>query len=117
MSHDPDQVVVTSAGDSILALHTSAVHHRDYPEARGEGRTREDAAARLAALLVEMRDCASSEWRRETLQRAIEDVRAFADRDRARVPQSHEDSCQTARINEHLDESGVARYPTDVDRS
>ena len=117
MSRDPEQVVVTAAVDSILAIHAFDVHHRDYPEVRGEGYTPEDAAARLAALMALMLDCASSEWRRESIWRAIEDVRAFADRDPARSPQSHEDDCPTAKIREPLDVSVEARYPEVVDRS
>jgi hypothetical protein len=79
---NPDQVVVTPAGHSILAVHASAVHHREFPEVRGEGDSPEDAAARLADLLTRNLDDAPSDWRRENIERAIEDVRAFASRDR-----------------------------------
>ena len=79
---DPDQVVVMPPGHSILAVHASAVHHRDFPEVQGEGESPEDAAARLADLLARTMDSAPSDWRRDQLQRAIEDVRAFARRDR-----------------------------------
>ena len=80
---NPDQVVITPAGHSMLAFHASAVHHRDFPEVQGEGHSPEDAAARLADLLARTMDSAPSDWRRDQLQRAIEDVRAFARRDRA----------------------------------
>jgi hypothetical protein len=57
-----------------------AFHHRDYPEAQGEGCSPEDAAARLIALLSRTLDSAPSDWRRECLEHAIEDVRAFIKR-------------------------------------
>ena len=83
MFSNPDQVVATPAGHSILAFHGSAVHHRDFPEVRGEGDSPEDAASHLVDLLARTLDSAPSDWRRENLERAIEDVRAFANRDRA----------------------------------
>jgi hypothetical protein len=78
MSSRPDQVIVTPAGHSILASHAAEVHHRDFPEVRGEGDSPEDAAARLADQLARTLDSAPSAWRREWLEQAIEDVRAFA---------------------------------------
>lgn len=83
MLSNPDQVVVTPAGHSILAVHRSAVHHRHFPEVCGEGGSPEDAATHLANLLARALDSAPSDWRRENIERAIEDVRAFANRDRA----------------------------------
>lgn len=83
MLSNPDQVVVTPAGHSILAVHAAAVHHRDFPEVHSEGNSPVDAATRLADLLARSLDSAPSDWRRENLERAIEDVRAFASRDRA----------------------------------
>lgn len=80
---DPKQVVLTPAGHSVLAIHTSVVHHRDFPEVRGEGDTLAGAAARLAELLSRTLDSAPSDWRREKIEQAIEDVRAFARRNRA----------------------------------
>jgi hypothetical protein len=83
MLSNPDQVVLMPAGHSILPVHGSAVHHREYPEVRGEGSSPEDAAARLADMLARTLDSAPSDWRREQLERAIEDVRAFAHRHRS----------------------------------
>ena len=80
---DRDQVVVTPARHSILPVHALAVHHRDFPEVQGEDHSPEAAAARLAELLARTLDSAPSDWRRETLEQAIQDVRAFAGRDRA----------------------------------
>jgi hypothetical protein len=83
MLSKPDQVVITPAGYSILAVHTAAVHHRDFPEVQGEGHSPEDAAARLADLLARTLDSAPSDWRRDQIEQAIEDVWAFIRRDRA----------------------------------
>ena len=78
MPAHPEQVVVTPAGHSILALHMTAVHHRELPEAEGEGSSPEDAANHLARLLARALDGALSDWHRQNLVRVIEDVRAFA---------------------------------------
>lgn len=83
MIRDPEQVVVTPAGPPVLASQMSVVHHRDFPELRGEGESPGDAAARLADLLARMLDSAPSEWRREQIEQAIEDVLAFGCCDRA----------------------------------
>ena len=77
MNRITEQVVVTPAGPSVIASHTQVAHHRDFPELRGEGETPEDATARLADLLAQTLDCVPSDWRRDQIQRAIEDVRAF----------------------------------------
>lgn len=83
MLSNPHQVVMTPASEPHLATPASTVHHRDYPEVRGEGNSPEDAAAHLADLLARTLDSAPSDWRRESLERAIEDVRAFARRGHA----------------------------------
>lgn len=83
MLSKPDQVVVSPAGYSALALHGAEARHRDFPEVRGEGDSPEHAAARLADILARALDSAPSDWRREHLEQAIEDVRAFVNRDRA----------------------------------
>ena len=77
MLANPSQVIVTMEVYPVLAVHASSVHHRDFPEVRGEGCSPKAAAARLTELLSLTLDNAPSEWRRETIQRAIEDVRAF----------------------------------------
>ena len=44
------------------------------------GSSPKDAAGRLAELLLLTLDNAPSDWRRQIIQQAIEDVRAFAER-------------------------------------
>jgi hypothetical protein len=82
MTLDENRVIVNTEDYAFPAIHCLSVHHRDYPEIRGEGRSPEDAAARLAEHLFRTLDNAPSDWRRENLMRAIEDVRVFATRDR-----------------------------------
>ena len=78
MTSNPSQVIVSTEDHLCASVHSLAVHHRDFPEVRGEGQSTEDAASRLAELLLLSLDNAPSAWRRETIQQAIEDVRAFA---------------------------------------
>ena len=80
MISNPNQVIVMTEESPILQVHASSVHHRDFPEVHAEGRSPEDAAARLADLLSQGLESAPSQWRREILERAIADVRAFAER-------------------------------------
>jgi len=81
MTSNPSQVIVSNEDVAHASIHALAVHHRDFPEVRGEGGSLKDAASRLAELLSLTLDNAPSDWRREIIQQAIEDVRAFA-RDR-----------------------------------
>ena len=76
----PDQVVVTTAGHSILAVHSEADRPRGFPEVQREGHSPADAAARLADVPAWTLDGARSGWGREGLPQAIEDVRAFVRR-------------------------------------
>jgi hypothetical protein len=67
------RVIVTISGSSS----TSFVHHRDFPEIRAEGPTPQEAAAHLVNKLVCALDSALTDWRRETIDHAIADVKAF----------------------------------------
>jgi hypothetical protein len=82
MTSDPTQVISTTRDHAFHSVHALSVYHRNFPEVRGQGSTPEDAAARLAALLSRTLDNVSSDWHRVTLERAIDDVRAFAKPDR-----------------------------------
>lgn len=79
MLSNPDRVVVLPTMHAIIASQTAEVHHCDFPEVRCEGGCPGDAAARLGELLARTLDGAPSDWRRERFERAIEDVRAFAE--------------------------------------
>lgn len=76
---DPSQVNLTVEDRSHHTTHAVYVRHHDLPELRGEGETAEEAARRLAARLSLSLDHAPSEWRRQGIQKAIEDVQAFVE--------------------------------------
>ena len=78
MISDPSQVIVMTEDHLFHSVHSLSAHHRDFPEVRGEGNSPEEAAERLAELLLNSLDSAPSDWRRAELERAIGDVRAFA---------------------------------------
>jgi hypothetical protein len=78
MMADPSRVIVTAVDHPFHTVHALCVHHRDFPEVRSEDNSAEAAAVRLAERLSASLDSASSGWRREMLECAIEDVRAFA---------------------------------------
>ncbi len=77
MIQDSGRVFVTAGDPSSVSGHCFVAYHRDFPEVRGEGESPPAAADRLAELLSRTLDNAPSDWRRESLGRAIEDVRAM----------------------------------------
>jgi hypothetical protein len=77
MTSNPNQVIVTNHDGPGLSVQISYAYHRDFPEMRGEGNSPRDAVGRLAERLSATLDGAPSDWRRERIERAIEDVRAF----------------------------------------
>jgi len=79
MTSNPSQVIVTSEDHGRASIHSLSAHHRDFPEVRAEGESPMDAALRLAELLSVTLDSAPSDWRRQIVEQAIEDVRAFAE--------------------------------------
>jgi hypothetical protein len=76
---NPSQVIVLPEDQTRAPTHALCAHHRDIPEVRGEGCCAKDAATRLAELLLLSLDNAPSDWRREIIRQAIDDVRAFAE--------------------------------------
>jgi hypothetical protein len=73
MDTDVGRVIVTISGSSTAAC----VHHRDFPEIRVEAGSPKEAAAHLLNKLACTLDSALTDWRRQTLDQAIADVRAF----------------------------------------
>jgi len=83
VTSNPSQVIVLPEEYKHASAHGLCAHHRDFPEVHGEGSSPRDAAVRLAELLSSILDNAPSDYRRQIIQQAIEDVRAFAERDRS----------------------------------
>jgi hypothetical protein len=79
MTPNPAQVIVTNEDLARASVHGFAARHRDFPDVHCTGDSATDAAARLAGLLYQTLDTAPSDWRREMILVAIEDVRAFAE--------------------------------------
>jgi hypothetical protein len=73
MSTDQDRVIVTT-GSTAQAVQ---VHHRDFPEIRAEGENPEAAATNLAHHLTRALDSALTKWRRDAIELAIVEVKAF----------------------------------------
>jgi hypothetical protein len=76
MSTDQSRVTVMTGATA----HSTRVYHRDFPEIRADGETPEVAASHLANELTRALDTALTGWRRETLEQAIADVRAFVEK-------------------------------------
>jgi hypothetical protein len=79
MTPNPAQIIVTNEDLARASVHGFAARHRAFPEVHGMGDSAMDAAGRLAERLFLTLDSAPSDWRREMILGAIEDVRAFAE--------------------------------------
>ena len=76
MDTDVKRVIVTISSTSSAAC----VHHRDFPEIRAEGSSPEEAADHLVNKLACALDSALTDWRRQSVDQAIADVRAFVEK-------------------------------------
>jgi hypothetical protein len=85
MAHDAGTSIIITDGFWMHIRHTR-IHHRHYPEVRGEGRSLADAVAHLMNQLATALDFAHGR-EREAIERAIADVRAIRPRQR---PQLHD---------------------------
>lgn len=74
MSSDATKIVVEEG----TTRGTVQVHHHDFPEIRAHGESPAAAAGHLSNQLTRALDSALTTWRRETIQRAIDDVQTFA---------------------------------------
>ena len=74
MSSDTDRVIVT-VGDSTGG--GMQAHHREFPEIRGEGVDPDEAVNQLVNHLTRALDSALTKWRRDAIQNAIADAKAF----------------------------------------
>ncbi len=67
-------LIVVSAD---LTASGAQAYHRDFPEIRARGRSPEDAVEHLLLQLSRTLDSALTVWRREAIEKAMADVRAF----------------------------------------
>ena len=70
-------MVVTPGACEGLAVRTTHLHHRDFPELRAEGESPVTAGTNLANLLVYALDNTPNDYRRAVVTQALADVRAF----------------------------------------
>jgi hypothetical protein len=76
MEHNPGTSIIVTDGYWMHIRHTR-IHHRQYPEVRGEGASPAAAAAHLAKQLAGALDFCRGREAFEALVRALADVHAF----------------------------------------
>lgn len=74
MSTDESRLIVEDAMCASCSVHTKRVHHREYPEIRAECGSLTEAVAYLIIQLTSARENIQSNWRRESIDRAIAEV-------------------------------------------
>ena len=77
MNEATESVIVTAGATA----HGVCVHHHDFPEVRAEGQSPKEAAALLSNKLAACMDTALTEWRRQSLTKAITDVSEYVKRE------------------------------------
>ena len=80
-SADPKRIVVTESSCHACSVRNVLVHHQQFPELRIEHVSAEQAAKHLVNRLEAQRGTAPDPLHREVLGQAIDDVRAFLDRE------------------------------------
>lgn len=78
---DPKRIVVTESCCHACSVRNIVVHHERFPELRVEDVSAEDAARHLVNRLETKRGEATDSVHREALRNAVDDVRAFLDRE------------------------------------
>ncbi len=78
---DPKRIVVTESCCHACSVRNILVYHEHFPELRNEDVSAEHAAKHLVNRLEAQRGTAPDKLRREALRQAIDDVRAFLDRE------------------------------------
>ncbi len=81
MKADPRRIVVTESCCFTCDSHAIQVYHQSFPELRVEGSCSEQAVDHLADRLTAALDNVSDPLHREVVRIAIEDARAFLDRE------------------------------------
>jgi hypothetical protein len=77
---DARRIVVTESSCRACSVRTIYVHHENFPEMRIEDISAEQAALHLASRLEVARASASDSLHRDAVRQAIDDIRAFLDR-------------------------------------
>jgi hypothetical protein len=75
MAEGEDRVIVSGGSTAGQAV----AHHRDFPEIRAEADSPSAAASQLLNHLTRALDSALTDWRRQAIEQAIAEVKAYAD--------------------------------------
>jgi hypothetical protein len=81
MNADPRRIIVTESCCHACSVRTVHVHHEHFPEMRVEDISAEHAARLLVNRLEAARGTTPDSWHREAVRLAIDDLRAFLDRE------------------------------------
>ena len=71
MSEATDKLVVNPG----LTADSVQIHHREFPEIRSEGGSLAEAKANLANQLTRALDSALTDWRRDLIQKTIDEIK------------------------------------------
>jgi hypothetical protein len=77
MNTPPSKVIATRGSSICHSPHATLIHHSDFPEIWAEGSTLVDAATQLVRMLSNALEGSTSNWQRDVLVRAIEEVNEF----------------------------------------
>lgn len=81
MAANPERVVVTDHACTTCGVEKIAVHHENLPELRVGGPSAAEAAERLARRLKSSLDVVVTPAKRQPVEQAIDDVRAFVEQE------------------------------------
>ncbi len=103
MTQEPSRIVVCPADCASHSVHTTHVHHRNFPEIYAECGTLTETAEHLAQQLLRAHEGARSAWHRESIEEAIADVRAYREAlERGEEPKlAHCDQCEEHASSTH----------------
>jgi hypothetical protein len=91
MLTDTTQVIVNECDCACHTVPMTRVHHRQFPEVWGEGRTMAEGTLHLIHRLELFLEGAGSNYRRDAIRQALADVHAF----QTRIP-AEETTCFVA---------------------
>jgi hypothetical protein len=77
MAGDPSRVIVNQVPGTFMPQ--VQTNHKDFPEIRGEGGSAKESARLLVNHLCQALDTALTDWRRSSIEGAIEDAKAFVE--------------------------------------
>lgn len=77
MTQENSPIVVCPADCASHSVHTTHIHHRNFPEIYAECGTLIETAEHLAQQLLRAQEGARSAWHRESIEAAIADVHVY----------------------------------------